>query len=332
MTKRSACQMIDVEHQSAEPPEATARARMLAEVDEGLRRDQKEIPPKYFYDQRGSKLFEEITNLPEYYLTRAERRLLESWTSQWIDEFGPVTLVELGAGSAEKTRILLEAMQERVAAPTYVPIDISEEFLAEQSTILRKQYPRLQVIPVATDMTTSFQVPADLGRPAIIALLGSTIGNFEPGPAARLLGQARSAMTRHDRFLMGVDLEKDAQVLERAYNDARGTTARFNLNLLRVLNRELGADFDLQDFQHQAFYNADEHRIEMHLVARRGLTVTIPGAGSYRFASGETIRTEISCKFDRQRVADLFLQSGFTIDRWVVGADGFALVMGTPMD
>jgi L-histidine Nalpha-methyltransferase len=303
---------------------------MREEVAAGLARPQKEISPKFFYDHRGSRLFEEITQLPEYYPTRAERALLETWAPEFIRTLRPVSLVELGAGSAEKTRVLLDAMHQGAPAATFVPVDISAEFMEGAATALRDDYPGLRVRPVAADITAGFHLPSDLGRPALFALLGGTIGNFIPAHAAGLLQRARAEMAPGDRFLLGADLVKEVHVLEAAYNDSRGVTAAFNLNVLHVLNRELGADFDVDCFRHHAFYNRQEHRIEMHLVACRALTVTIPGAGAVQLVEGETIRTEISCKYDRPRVEALFRSGGLVLEEWAESPEGFALAVGGP--
>jgi L-histidine Nalpha-methyltransferase len=305
--------------------------RMRAEVAAGLARTQKEISPKYFYDHRGSRLFEEITQLPEYYPTRAERALLEEWALAPLEELRPVSLVELGAGSGEKTRILLEAIRRWAPGATYIPVDISADFLEDTAAALRDEYPDLRVRPVAADITAGFPLPESFARPALFALLGGTIGNFTPGHAAALLGRARARMEDGDRLLLGADLVKDVGVIEAAYNDARGVTAEFNLNVLHVLNRELGADFDVDCFRHRAFYNGDEHRIEMHLEACRSMTVTLPGAAPVHIAEGETIRTEISCKYDRPRIEALLRSGGLALDQWHTGQEGFALAVGSPI-
>ncbi len=298
---------------------------MRQEVAAGLARRQKEISPKFFYDQRGSELFEAITSLPEYYPTRAERILLHAHPPGWIEGLGPRSLVELGAGAAEKTRILLDILDAAGERVTYVPIDISADFLEDAAAGLRADYPAIRIRPVAADMTAGLPLPSNLARPALFALLGGTIGNFRPSGAAALLGRVRNQMHPGDALLMGVDLEKPVAILEAAYNDDAGVTAEFNLNALRVLNRELGADFDPDGFRHSAFYNADAHRIEMHLVASRPMIVTIPGAGSFEFAAGESLRTEISCKYDRPRVDALLRSAGLSLEKWVVGDPGFAL-------
>lgn len=306
-----------------------ANPRMLAEIAAGLSAPQKELPPKYFYDHRGSVLFEEITRLPEYYLTRAERALLRSWMPRLVPALGSRTLVELGAGSAEKSRIILDAMRAARSAEVYVPIDVSAAFLTETADRLRRDYPGLVVTPAVADISEELNLPAGLPAPALFAFLGSTIGNFYPPAAIRLLSRVRAAMRGGDRFLMGADLRKDVGVIEAAYNDARGVTAEFNRNMLRVLNHELGADFDPAAFAHRAFYDPEAHRIEMHLAATRAQTVHIPGVGSVRIAAGETIRTEISCKYDVPSIAALFTAAGLRLESWKTDAQHrFALVVG----
>jgi L-histidine N-alpha-methyltransferase len=307
----------------------SADPRMLAEVAEGLSRPQKELSPKYFYDQRGSELFEEITRLEEYYPTRTERALLEAWMPGLVRRLGSRSLVELGAGSAEKTRVILDAMHAAGTADLYVPIDVSATFLSQTAARLRREYPRLVVEPAVADISEDFSLPRRLPRPALYAFLGSTIGNFYPPAAIRLLARVRAAMEPGDRFLMGVDLRKDVARIEAAYNDASGVTAEFNRNMLRVLNHELGADFDPLAFEHRAFYEPVAHRIEMHLVPREAQVVTIPGVGVVRFGPGESLRTEISCKHDRASVAQLFEAAGLELEEWRSDPEAlFALVVG----
>jgi len=309
-----------------------ANARMLAEVAAGLSGPQKELPPKYFYDHRGSKLFEEITRLPEYYLTRTERGLLERWMPRLIPSLGTRALVELGAGSAEKTQIILDAMRASGTAELYVPIDVSAAFLRETADRLQRAYPGLTVTPAVADISEELNVPRGLPAPALFIFLGSTIGNFYPPAAIRLLGRVRAALRPGDRFLLGADLRKDPAIIEAAYNDAAGVTAEFNRNMLRVLNHELAADFDPDAFEHLAFYEPDAHRIEMHLVARAPHHVTIPGIGEVRFAGGESIRTEISCKHDLPSLAALFTAAGLRLETWQTdAARRFALVVGAPL-
>jgi len=301
---------------------------MLADVREGLSRPQQALPHKYFYDQVGSLLFEEITQLPEYYLTAAERDLLLQCTQWFVTSTGCRTLVEFGAGSAAKTRILLDGMLRGGTGCTYMPIDLSTEFLGETVGTLRIRYPDLRIMPVNADITRDFRLPKHDG-PVLFALLGSTIGNFDEINATRLLRRIRGQMEPLDSFLLGVDLRKNTRVLEAAYNDVQGVTARFNLNLLQVLNRELGADFDLAAYSHRAFYDEHLHRIEMHLVSEREQVVTIPDIGRIAVARGETIRTEISCKYDRAAVQMLFEAAGLEIEEWHTDEhQRFALVLG----
>ena len=310
---------------------AAAGSPMLADVAAGLSAPQKELPPKYFYDRRGSELFEEITRLPEYYLTRTERGLLEEWSPELVAVIGPRALVELGAGSAEKSRIVLDAMRGAGLAEAYVPIDVSAAFLARTAARLRLEYPGLRVDPVVADIAEELALPCDVPRPALFAFLGSTIGNFTPSEAARLLARVRRVMHPRDRLLLGVDLRKDVARIEAAYNDSRGITAEFNRNMLLVLNRELGAEFDPDAFEHRAFYDSDAHRIEMHLVSLREQRVTVPGLGRVAFAPGESMRTEISCKHDRESVAALFGAAGLRPCRWREDPESlFALVVGEP--
>ena len=303
--------------------------RMLAEVTAGLSAPQKELPPKYFYDHRGSELFEAITRLPEYYPTRTERALLTAWMPALIPQLRTRALVELGAGNAEKSRFIISAMQAAGTANRYVPIDVSASFLNQTAAQLRLEYPGLAVEPVVADIAEEFDRPRGLPHPALFAFLGSTIGNFYPPAAIRLLRRVRDAMQGDDRFLLGVDLRKDVSRIEAAYNDSQGVTAEFNRNMLLVLNHELGANFDPAAFEHQAFYDEVTHRIEMHLVSTLAQEVRIPGIGLVAFAEGESIRTEISCKHDRGSVDELFRAAGLRIETWRADPESlFALVVG----
>jgi L-histidine N-alpha-methyltransferase len=306
------------------------RAAMRAELRAGLEARPRIIPPKFFYDERGSELFEEITRLPEYYPTRVERGILAGEVAAWIRQLGPRALVELGAGSAEKTRILLEAMLESVdeGPVVYAPVDVSADFLRASARRLVADYPGLRVEPVVADLTSTFDLPADLPRPLVVAFLGSTIGNFGRGEAAALLARASAVLGDADRLLLGVDLQKDPALLHAAYNDAAGVTAEFNLNVLRVLNRELGADFDLAAFRHRAFYDEATGRIEMHLVAERALRVMIPDIGSFDLEAGESILTEISRKYDRTEVEGMLRDAGLAIDEWFEAEPEYAVVVG----
>jgi L-histidine N-alpha-methyltransferase len=304
---------------------------MLAEVAAGLSAPQKELSPKYFYDHRGSEIFEEITRLPEYYQTRTERSILDAWMPSLIAGLGTRALVELGAGSAEKSRLIISAMRAAGTAELYVPIDVSASFLNQTAAQLRREYPGLAVEPVVADIAEELGRPAGLPHPAIYAFLGGTIGNFYPPAAIRLLRRVRAAMKAEDRLLLGVDLRKEIGRIELAYNDAQGVTAAFNRNMLLVLNHELGANFEPDLFQHLAFYEPVTHRIEMHLVSALEQKVRIPGIGQIAFARGESIRTEISCKYDRRSVTQLFEPAGLRIETWRPDPDSlFALVVGAP--
>ncbi len=307
---------------------ASARAAMREEVRRGLSRPEKQLPPKFFYDRRGSELFERITRLPEYYPTRTERRILRAWMPTLIPDLAVQTLVELGAGSGEKTRLILEAMHGAGSAFVYIPIDVSTEFLRDSARRLREAYPDLSVLPTTADLTEPLDLPRRMPRPALFAFLGSTIGNFPAPDAVALLRRIRAVMQSGDVFLLGADLRKDIAVLEAAYNDAQEVTAAFNLNMLRVLNRELDADFDLDTFRHRAIYNTNEHRIEMYLVSTRRQLVTIPKVGAFEFGDGETVRTEISRKYDRPTVEALFAAAGLEMTHWRTDPeDRFALTL-----
>lgn len=289
---------------------------MVRDVDEGLAQRQKSLPPKYFYDERGSELFEMITELPEYYLTRAERGLLEGAIPALVKKVSPRSLVELGAGSASKTRIIIDAMVANGGAQRYVPIDVSGDFLRATAAALTNDYPQIEITPVVSDITEPFELPR-LPSPVLVAFLGSTIGNFSRDAAVALLSHVARLMLPEDAFLLGADLRKDPAILNAAYNDSRGVTREFNLNLLARLNRELGADFPLDRFAHRAYYSMEHHRIEMHLVALAPLSVTIPGIGDVTFADGETIRTEVSYKYDRDTLSGILADAGMQLDLWL---------------
>jgi L-histidine N-alpha-methyltransferase len=297
-------------------PNNDKRDRMLADVREGLLRDgQKELPPTYFYDTRGSQLFDDITRLPEYYPTRAELALLEQCAPEIVRLTNPRALAELGAGTATKSRVLLRALTAH-GPMQYLPIDVDGDTLEQTATSLRGEFPSLEVVPIVADMRDDVAA-CRTRHPLLYAFLGSTIGNFGPEAGRDLLRRIRVTLRPTDRLLLGVDLVKDTAVLEAAYNDSRGVTAEFNLNVLRVLNRELGADFDSDAFVHRSFYNVPDARIEMHLVARRDQIVRIPDVGEVRFTDGESIRTEISCKYDRRTTTTLLHSAGFRVTEWM---------------
>ena len=311
------------------PPYTVHRSRqqMVRDVREGLTKSPKQLSPKYFYDERGSELFEEITQLPEYYLTRAERMLLERRISEIITAVRPCSLVELGAGSATKTRIILDEMRSNGCAECYVPVDVSKEFLEAAAVQLRADYVDVQVMPLVSDITEPFALPP-VASPTLVAFLGSTIGNFQREEAVRLLSHIAGEMGPSDRFLLGADLIKDPAIINRAYNDSSGVTAAFNLNILERLNRELGANFPVGEYEHRAFYSSENHRVEMHLIARTAHKVTIPEIGEISFEKGESIRTELSYKYDRPILEDMLSASGLSIEKWMPADDGaFALAL-----
>lgn len=300
---------------------------MLEEIRWGLSQPQKQLPSKYFYDTRGSELFEAITELPEYYPTRTETGLLKEPVSGWVTEMAPASLVELGAGSARKTRILLAAMVNGTSERTYAPVDVAGDFLRAAAESLRVEDPSLDVRPQVMDITKHLDFVDDLRGPVLFALLGSTIGNFAGDAADGLLRNVRSAMRENDLFLLGADLRpgegKSIERLEAAYNDRQGVTAEFNVNMLRALNREAGTNFALAAFQHRAFYNEGEGRIEMHLVAETVQRVEIPGGGVVRIGAGESIRTELSCKYDRPVLTRMLESASLEIMRWCTDEDEF---------
>ncbi len=309
------------------------REAMLADVLAGLRRHEKRISSKYHYDEVGSELFERITRLDEYYPTRTERALLERWMPVWVEELRPRSLVELGAGSADKSRIILDAMVRHTPDALYMPVDVSGDFLFAVADRLSEEYDELTVQPAVADMTADLRIDTDLPQPAWIALLGSTLGNFAPAGATRLLRRVAQELRGGDHFLLGVDLRpgpgKSRERLELAYNDAAGVTEEFSRNILRVLNRELGSDFDLDAFRYVSFYNPDEGRIETYQESRRDQVVSFTDGSEVELAEGERIRTEISAKYDRATVEELFANAGLAIDRWVEHAGGYyALVLG----
>lgn len=304
---------------------------MLRDVRRGLLSTPKQLPPTYFYDARGSALFEAITRLPEYYLTRAERALLDAAAASIADIVPARALIELGAGSADKSRVLIREFRERGRCELYVPLDVDASTLAVTAATLSAEFPGLRVEAVEADVREQVRFPAATPRPLLCAFLGSTIGNFSGPEAQLLLSRLRAEIGADGWLLLGVDLVKDPALLERAYNDSAGVTAQFNLNVLSVLNRELGANFDLSSFEHRAFYDPGLRRIEMHLVSLADHTVTIPLVGSLEFARGESILTEISRKYDHASVEEMLIGSGYELSRWIANSDtSFALVLARP--
>jgi len=308
------------------PADATDAA-LRADVLSGLARHPKTLPPKWFYDARGSVLFEEITRLAEYYPTRAEREILIAHAGDIAEASGARTLIELGSGSSEKTRHLLDALP---ALHTYVPVDVSESALAGAAEALLAERPGLSVHALVADFTHQLELPRTPG-PRLVAFLGGTLGNLLPEERAEFLRSVRARLAPGDGLLLGTDLVKDEATLVAAYDDAAGVTAAFNKNVLAVVNRELGADFPLEDFAHVALWDPDHEWVEMRLSARRALTVKIRELDLVvQFEEGEELRTEISAKFREERVRDELAAAGLRLDQWWTdGAGRFALSLAT---
>jgi L-histidine N-alpha-methyltransferase len=310
-----------------------AHERSLAEdVLDGLTRPFKELPPKHFYDARGAELFDRICELPEYYPTRTERSILESTAGEIAALTGAAELVELGSGTAAKTRVLLDALYHAGTLERYIPVDVTESMVRDSATALTREYPGLQVHGVIGDFERHLdRVPPPAG-PRIVAFLGGTIGNFQPGSRRRVLREIARMLGPSDHLLMGTDLVKDPQVLEAAYDDAQGITAEFNRNVLRVVNRELGADFDPEDFDHIALFDDEHEWIEMRLRARREHTTLVRDLDlAVHFDAGEELRTEISAKFTHERLDGDLAAAGLELVRWFTDPDElFALTLSRP--
>ena len=300
-----------------------ATSAFAGDVIGELAKHPKRLSPKYFYDARGSELFEQITVLPEYYPTRTELSILRDRGNE-IAAIIPkgAALVEFGAGATTKVRLLLE----RCEFGAYVPVDISGDFLTAQAEGLCRDFPSLDVYPVAADFTEPFALPAAIeGMPKVGFFPGSTLGNFEPHEASAFLRSAREVLGQNARMIIGVDLEKDERTLYDAYNDAAGVTARFNLNVLERINRELGGNFDLSGFIHRSIYNRDRHRIEMHLISRKAQSVRVLGH-NFSFRPGESIHTENSYKYSLDRFTALARGSGWQVmESWTDTARMFSV-------
>ncbi len=290
--------------------------RTLAEdVLDGLTRPAKELPSKHFYDAHGSELFERITELPEYYPTRTERWILEAIAGQVAEHTGAGELVELGAGYATKTRVLLDAMAANGTLRSYVPLDVSEATVLASAAELVQEYPGLHVHGVVGDFERHLDALPDPAGPRIVALLGGTVGNFLPGARRRFLRAVRRQLGPDDRLLLGTDLVKDPRIIEAAYDDSEGVTGAFNLNILTVCNRELGADFDIDLFEHVAFYHRRHQWIEMRLRAVDHCTVDLKAIDlQVAFAAREEMRTELSVKFTRERLEADLQSAGLWLD------------------
>ncbi|AWT46768.1 MULTISPECIES: L-histidine N(alpha)-methyltransferase [Streptomyces] len=308
-------------------PEDATEAALRADVLHGLTATPKTLPPKWFYDARGSDLFEQITELPEYYPTRAEREILIDRAGEIAAAADARTLVELGSGSSEKTRHLLDAL---TGLRTYVPVDVSESALTQAGQALAAERPGLAVHALIADFTGELTLP-DTPGPRLVAFLGGTIGNLLPDERAAFLTALRDLLAPGDTLLLGTDLVKDERVLVRAYDDAAGVTAAFNKNVLAVVDRELGADFDTDAFDHVALWDAGHEWIEMRLRSRTAQTVKIPALGlAVDFEAGEELRTEVSAKFRKEGVRAELAAAGLELARWWTDAAGrFALSLST---
>lgn len=312
---------------------ADVDAALRKDVAHGLSRTPKDLPAKWFYDERGSELFEEITQLDEYYPTRRERSILSQHAEEIAKVSGAGALMELGAGSGQKTRILLDALMGEGPLGTYVPVDVSGDYLQESAEKIAADYPDIRVHAVAADYDRHLHLLPPVER-RLIAFLGSTIGNMAPPERARFLGALRDIMRRGDTVLLGLDLVKDRDRLVRAYDDAKGVTAAFNRNVLSVINRGLDADFVLDRFLHVAVWDELHERIEMRLRSTCDQVVYIRALGlRVAFGEGEEMRTEISSKFRRAGIEQELSQAGLALRRWWVDADGdYAVCLAAPAE
>lgn len=308
---------------------AEQRAAFAGDVEAGLTARPKRLSCRYFYDQWGSLLFEKICELPEYYLTRTEREILCARADEIAAGFPQeIALVELGSGSAAKTRLLIEAFRRRHQALRYVPIDISPTILEESSLALLDEYPGLEIVAVSAEYHEGLrQLQEENDRPKLILWLGSNVGNFDPPAAASFLRRVGESMTGCDRLLLGIDLRKERELLERAYDDAGGVTARFNLNLLARINRELGGQFDLAAFRHRAVYNESAGRVEIYLDSRHAQRARIDALDlEIPFAAGEPIHTENSYKYSQAEIQRLARDAGLRVERqWLDDKSRFSV-------
>jgi L-histidine N-alpha-methyltransferase len=309
--------------------------RSLAnDVLDGLTKPFKELAPKHFYDARGSELFERITELPEYYPTRTEMAILRANAAKVVAATGAAELVELGSGASDKARLLLDAMAAQGSLQRYIPLDVSTTVVQEAGRVLVEQFPDLEVHGVVGDLERHLDhvPPARPGAPRLVALLGGTIGNFPPGTRRGVLTKMAALLGPDDRLLLGTDLVKRPEVIEAAYNDSAGVTAEFNRNVLHVINRELGADFDPEAFEHVAFFDRVHEWMEMRLRATRPMSVLIADLDlRVHFAAGEELRTEISAKFTRERIAGDLEAAGLELESWLTDPeDLFAVSVSRP--
>jgi L-histidine N-alpha-methyltransferase len=312
-------------------PDGFLAAALRADALAGLTSVPKSLPPKWFYDERGSELFDKITRLDEYYPTRAERAILTAAASDIAAASGAATLVELGAGFADKTRLLLDALRQAGTLRRYVPVDVSESALVAGASRIIAGYPGVDVHAVVSDFEEHLGLPEGDG-PRLVAFLGGTIGNLVPPQRAKFLAAVAARMSPDDSLLLGTDLVKDPAVLVTAYDDAPGVTAEFNKNILHVLNNELGADFDPDNFDHVAVWDPEAEWIEMRLRSAVVQDVRLPAIGlTASFAEGEQMRTEVSAKFRKDGVAAELAAAGLQMRSWRTDAEGrFALSLSVP--
>jgi L-histidine Nalpha-methyltransferase len=312
-------------------PEGFFDASLRADVLAGLTATPKSLPPKWFYDERGSELFDKITRLDEYYPTRAEREILAAAAAEIAAATRADTLVELGSGTADKTSLLLDALRDSGSLAEYVPVDVSESALVLAATRMLQRYPGLRVHAVLSDFTEHLGLP-ESGGPKLAAFLGGTIGNLLPAERSEFLASLRSRLRPGDALLLGTDQVKDPDVLVAAYDDAAGVTAEFNKNLLRVLNSELDGNFDLDQFEHVAVWDAENEWIEMRLRSAVSQTVLLRAIGlRVGFTAGEEMRTEISAKFRRDGIAAELKAAGLDLRRWWTDARArFGLSLSVP--
>ncbi len=307
---------------------ADLRAALRSDAERGLRSAPKDIPPKWFYDTRGSQLFDDITRLPEYYPTRCERAILAARAGEIAQVTAADTLVELGSGTSDKTRILLDALRDAGTISRFVPFDVSEQTLRDAAAAVNLEYPTVLVHAVVGDFEHHLaQIPG--GGRRLVAFLGGTIGNLETSPRVEFLRTIAEGLGPDDHLLLGLDLVKDIDRLEAAYDDAQGVTAAFNKNVLAVMNRELGADFDERRFAHVAVFEKETSQIEMRLRALDAHTVRLEAlALDVRFTAGEEMRTEVSAKFTREQAVAELRDAGLQLARWWTDADeDFALLL-----
>ena len=314
-------------------PPGDYRSELADDVRKGLGAERKSLPSKYFYDARGSELFEDITRLPEYYLTRAETAILERYATEIVASIQPTELVELGSGYSVKTKLLIDALHATGSGTRYVPMDISEEALTEAAHHLANYYPWLAIEGLVGDFFTDLEKVPRHGR-RLVTFLGSTIGNFPTDVRIRFLRAVAAMLAPGDGLLLGLDLVKDVETLLAAYDDSAGVTEAFNKNILHVVNRELEADFPVDHFAYSATWDAEAECVAMGLVAQRNLVVTI-GALSMQveFAQGELLHNEVSCKFRRETIAAQLEAAGLTItDWWSDDQQRFAMAMARPRE